>query len=155
MESDLKKLIEEFIQASGFTFNNLDIKLDNDSGSYWISITSNDSRNLIGQNGDNIQALNHLVKRMLETKHGENTPRITIDINDYQKAHVDKIKTTAHMMAERARFFKSKIELEPMNAYERRIVHDFVSKHDDLSSESTGVGPTRRVVIFYKEVSGR
>lgn len=151
MESDLKKLIEEFIQASGFTFNNLDIKLDTNSGSYWISITSNDSRNLIGHNGDNIQALNYLVKRMLETKHGENTPRITIDINDYQKARVDKIKTTAHMMAERARFFKSKIELEPMNAYERRIVHDFVSKHNDLSSESTGTGPSRRVVIFYSE----
>lgn len=149
MESDLKKLIEEFFQASGFTFNNLDISLDTDSGSYWVSINSNDSHHLIGREGESVQAFNHLIKRMLEKKHGENTPRTTIDINNYQKARVDKIKTTAHMMAERARFFKSKIELEPMNAYERRIVHDFVSKHPDLTSESTGVGPTRRVVIFY------
>ncbi len=151
MESDLKQLIEEFIQSSGFGLHNIDVRLDTDSGSYWISVGTPDSHHLIGKNGETIQSLNHLIKRMLEKRLGENTPRVTIDINDYQKARVDKIKTTAHMMAERARFFKSKIELEPMNAYERRIVHDFVSKHPDLASESTGVGPSRRVVIFFKQ----
>lgn len=151
MESDLKKLIEEFIQASGFSVDGVDITIDMDSGSYWIALSSSDSRALIGQNGEHIQALNHLVKRMLETKHKENTPRITIDVNDYQKGRIDKIKTTAHMMAERARFFKSKIELDPMNAYERRIIHDFISKHDDLSSESTGFGKSRRVIISFKQ----
>ena len=55
------------------------------------------------------------------------------------------------MMAERARFFKSRVELDPMNAFERRIVHEYVSQHKDLSSESAGVGKGRRVVISYKE----
>ena len=59
------------------------------------------------------------------------------------------------MMAERVRFFKSPVELEPMNAYERRIVHDFVSKHGDINSESTGVGKSRRVVLSYKGDSAK
>ncbi len=149
-ETDLKNLIQEFFQKSSFDFQSVDVLLDMDSGSYWVSIRSNDSRHLIGKNGETIQTINHLIKRLLEKKHGENTPRITIDINNYQKERVDRIKTMAHMMAERARFFKSRVELEPMNAYERRIVHDFVSKHPDLTSESSGSGPTRHVVIFYK-----
>lgn len=150
-ETELKNLIQEFFQKTSFSFDTLDVTVDLDSGSYRVSIRSNDSRALIGQNGETIQHINHLFKRILEAKHKELAPRVTIDVNDYQKAKNDRIKTVAHMMAERARFFKSKIELEPMNAYERRIVHDFVSKHADLSSESTGVGPSRRVVIFFKQ----
>lgn len=149
-ETDLKNLIQEFLEKTSFSFVDIDVSLDMDDGSYWIAVRTNDSRHLIGQNGEMIQTINHLFKRILEARHKENTPRVTVDINGYQKEHINKIKTTAHMMAERARFFKSKIELEPMNAYERRIVHDFVSKHPDLTSESTGTGPTRRVVIFYK-----
>ncbi len=149
-ETDLKNLIQEFLEKTSFSFVDIDVSLDMDDGSYWIAVRTNDSRHLIGQNGEMIQTINHLFKRILEARHKENTPRVTVDINGYQKEHINKIKTTAHMMAERARFFKSKIELEPMNPYERRIVHDFVSKHPDLTSESTGTGPTRRVVIFYK-----
>lgn len=108
-------------------------------------------KQLIGRNGETIQVINYLIKRILDTKYKENTPHIIIDINDYQKQKIDRIKTMAYMMAERARFFKSKVELEPMNSFERRIVHEFVSKHNDLTSESAGVGPSRRVIISYEE----
>jgi spoIIIJ-associated protein len=151
-ETELQKLIEEFFEKSSFSIDSVSITLDMNDGSYWCAVSSRDSRHLIGKNGEMIQTINHLLRRMVEKKHGETAPRVTIDINNYQKERIDKIKTVAHMMAERARFFKSKIELDPMNAYERRIVHDFISRHPDLSSESTGTGPSRRVVIFYKQV---
>jgi spoIIIJ-associated protein len=150
-ESEIKKHVEEFIQKTGFAFDTVSIELDQDSGSFWIKIASQDARALIGRDGETIQAINFLIKRIFETKAGEQSPRIIIDVNDYQKSRIDRIKTIAYMMAERARFFKSKVELEPMNAFERRIVHDFVSKHEDLASESTGFGQSRRVVISYKE----
>ena len=95
--------------------------------------------------------INYLIKRILDHKYKENTPHIIIDINNYQKEKIERIKTMAYMMAERARFFKSKVELEPMNSFERRIVHEFVSKQSDLISESTGIGSSRRVVLVYKE----
>ena len=61
----------------------------------------------------------------------------------------DNLKTIAHMMAERARYFKSNIELDPMPAFERRIVHIFLETGKDLKTDSEGYGPTRNVVIKY------
>jgi len=52
-------------------------------------------------------------------------------------------------MAERARYFKSSVEVDPMPAFERRIVHEFLSDAIDLKTESTGFGAKRRVVIKY------
>lgn len=151
LENDLKNFIEEFLTKAGFHFDDLNILLDLDSGSYTISIRSNDARHLVGRDGEGLQNINFLLRRMVEKKHGENAPRITLDINGFQKEKSDRIRTVAHMMAERARFFKSSIELEPMNAYERRIVHEYVSKHPDLISESAGIGRMRHVVISFKK----
>ena len=151
IDQDVKNLIEEFIKKTSFDYKDLEVNLDLESGSYWCSVRSIDSHALIGRDGETIQAINYLVKRILEKKYGEETPRVILDINNYQKDRIDRIKTTAYMMAERARFFKSRVELDPMNAFERRIVHEYVSQHKDLSSESAGVGKGRRVVISYKE----
>ena len=151
IDQDLKNLIEEFIKKTSFDYKDLEVNLDLESGSYWCSVRSIDSHALIGRDGETIQAINYLVKRILEKKYGEETPRVILDINNYQKDRIDRMKTTAYMMAERARFFKSRVELDPMNAFERRIVHEYVSQHKDLSSESAGVGKGRRVVISYKE----
>lgn len=151
METEIKKIIEEFLSKTGFDFGDVSSELDMDSGSFWFSLESKDSNYLIGKDGETIQSLNFLLKRFLEKKYKENTPHVTLDINKYQKAKVEKIKTIAHMMSERARFFKSKIELEPMNSFERRIVHEYVSKHADLSSESAGFGKDRHIVISFKK----
>ena len=59
------------------------------------------------------------------------------------------MRAIAHMMAERARYFKSNIEVDPMSAFERRIVHEFLADATDLKTESEGYGPNRRVVIKY------
>lgn len=150
-ESEIKNFLEEFIKKTGFAFSTISVSLDEDSGSYWCSVESSDSKSLIGREGETIQAINYILKRIIENKFKENTPRIILDVNGYQKSRIERIKTIAYMMAERARFFKSKVELEPMNAFERRIVHEFVSKHEDLASESAGIGRNRRVVISYKE----
>lgn len=150
LENEIKNLIEEFLNKGGFSFDEVSVSLDMDAGSYWVSIKSGDSKVLIGRQGETMQAINYLLKRAVENKYKENTPRVIIDVNDYQKTKIDRIKTTAYMMAERARFFKSSVELEPMNAFERRVVHEFISGQDDLESESSGVGRSRRVVIKYK-----
>ncbi|MGH7249994.1 MAG: R3H domain-containing nucleic acid-binding protein, partial [Minisyncoccia bacterium] len=59
------------------------------------------------------------------------------------------IRAVAHMMSERARYFKSNIEVDPMSAFERRVVHEFLSDATDLKTESVGIGRDRRVVIKY------
>ncbi|MDQ5883286.1 MAG: spoIIIJ-associated protein [Patescibacteria group bacterium] len=149
METEIKKIIEELLSKTNFDFTSVSSELDMDSGSIWFLIESKDANHLIGKDGETIQSLNYLVKRFLDKKYKENAPQIIIDVNNYQKLKIEKIKTIAHMMSERARFFKSKIELDPMNSFERRIVHEYVSKQGDLSSESAGFGKDRHIVISF------
>ncbi len=149
METEIKKIIEEFLTKTGFDFTNVSSELDMDSGSFWFKVESPESNLLIGKDGETLQSINFIIKRFLDKKYTDNAPQILIDTANFQKAKIDKIKTIAHMMSERARFFKSKIELDPMNSFERRIVHEYVSKHADLASDSEGLGKERHVVISF------
>lgn len=151
LEIDIKKNIIDFLTKLGLLFDDVEVSVSDDLNSYSVSIKTKESNNLIlGRDGEVLQSINHLFKRFLDNKHKDKEIKVFIDINDFHKSKIEKIKTLAYMMAERARFFKSKVELDPMNAFERRIIHDFISKHDDLVSESTGFGKTRRVVISFK-----
>ena len=124
----------------------------------WFSVEVRDPYHLIGRGGEALFALNHLVRKIIENKNlalplssqervGERS--ILIDINGFQEKRIENIHAIAHMMAERARYFKSNIEVDPMPAFERRIVHEFLSEAQDLKTESTGDGMARRVVIKY------
>jgi len=151
LEHEIKNLVEEFLASTGFHVEKLELTLDMSDGSYTAHMRSNDAHRILGRSGEGLQDLNHLLRRVVEKNAGEQAPRVTVDINGYLRERIERLQTMAHMMAERARFFKSSVELEPMNAYERRIIHDFVSRHSDLLSESTGMGKNRRVVISFKK----
>jgi len=76
---------------------------------------------------------------------------IIVDVNDYQKKRFENIKNLAHMLSERAIFFKSSIEADPMSSFDRRIIHEFLSNKSNVKTESVGEGRERRVVIRYVE----
>ena len=119
-----------------------------------FSIKTEEPYLLLGEDGKTLMALNNLVKKIAEQQSvRENSTPINflIDVNDYQEKRIQDLKTRAHMMAERARFFKSNVELIPMNPYERMIIHSFFSNTPDIKTESTGEGRDRRVVIKYVE----
>jgi spoIIIJ-associated protein len=82
-------------------------------------------------------------------------PRFFIDVNDYRSALSRTISTKASVLAERARSFKSSVEMEPMSAYDRLIVHEFLQGAPNIKTESVGEGRNRRVVIkFIEDISG-
>lgn len=149
METEIKKIIEEFLNKAGFGFKNVSSDVDMNNGTIIFSVESDDSGHLIGKNGENLFNISYIIKRILDKKFPDGFPKINIDVNNYNKTRIEKIKTIAHMMAERARFFKSKVSLDPMNSFERMVVHEYVSGHPDLKSESEGFGPTRHVTISY------
>lgn len=116
----------------------------------WFIIKTADAPLLIGDNGKHISALTHLVKKMYENKFAaEDATKhwFLIDINDYNKKRIEEIKDMARMHAQRVRYFKKDIEMRPMNSYERRIVHSILQEYPDISTQSTGEGMERRVVI--------
>lgn len=149
MNEDLiKKTIEDIFNHTACTISKLEISLED--GMLWCMIDTPDSRFMIGREGETLRSLNHLVRKIIEKgSESEESSKIFIDVNGYQKKRFDSLKTIAHMMAERAKYFKSNIEVDPMPANERRIIHMFLEKIPDIKTESEGYGPNRRVIIKY------
>lgn len=151
---NIQDLIKELIEKTGVATTQITLTEEN-GGSTWFSVEVNEPHFFISREGEALYALNHLIRRILEAKisggEAENnfSNNILIDINGFQKKRVENIRAIAHMMGERARYFKSNIEVDPMSAFERRIVHEFLSNATDLKTESVGLGLTRRVVIKY------
>ncbi len=144
----IKAIIETIFSHTACTITKCDISLED--GMLWFMIETPDSRFMIGREGETLRSLNHLVRKIAEKSSGqEEISNIFIDVNGYQKKRFDSLKTIAHMMAERAKYFKSNIEVDPMPANERRIIHMFLEGIPDIKTESEGYGSNRRVVIKY------
>lgn len=151
-EQDIQNTISEFMNAMEIPFD-VSIKLENDGVTWWVDMTLADGYPFLSHNGEGLISLNHLIKEILRNKFpvAEFHIPIVIDINGFQKKKVDTLKTTAHMMAERARFFKSSVSLDPMSPYDRRIIHEHLSGAKNIKTESEGMGRDRHVVIRYTE----
>ncbi len=105
---------------------------------------------LIGENGQHLAALSHILRKLSENEFKKNNlelVRFFLDINDYQRKKNEDLKNLAKMTAQRVRYFKKEIELDPMTSYERRIIHAILAEHPDITTESVGEGQNRRVVI--------
>jgi spoIIIJ-associated protein len=152
-QEETANLIKELLEKTTVAVNGISVEEEpttpGKSKTTWFSIQVEEPRHFLGRGGEALSALNHLVRRIIETKAPGREDEILIDINDFQKKRVENVRAVAHMMAERARYFKSNIEVDPMPAFERRIVHEFLSEATDLKTESEGVGLSRRVVIKY------
>ncbi|KKQ28537.1 MAG: R3H domain protein [Candidatus Nomurabacteria bacterium GW2011_GWA1_37_20] len=162
-KEQIQNLIKKLIEKTTVKLNEISITEDGPKN-MWVSVTVGEPHFFVSSDGEGLHALNHLVHRIIESKMPKNKKKedislsdasaqsglgIIIDINGFQKKRVENIRAIAHMMSERARYFKSNIEIDPMSAFERRIVHEFLSNATDLKTESTGMGHTRRVVIKY------
>jgi predicted RNA-binding protein Jag len=162
-KAEIQNLIKELIEKTTVKLNNISVTEDGPKN-MWVSVEVSEPHFFIGRDGEGLHALNHLVHRIIEAKNphmsdlGESPKSdmwqqhglgIVVDINGFQKKHIDNVRAIAHMMSERARYFKSNIEVDPMSAFERRIVHEFLSDATDLKTESVGMGNARRVVIKY------
>jgi predicted RNA-binding protein Jag len=164
-KTDIQNLIKELIEKTTIPVSKISIDEDkpttlssNGDKTTWFSVEVNQPHFFWEHEGEALFAINHLVRRIVESKTPEAerlnaSPQeglgILIDINGFQKKRIENIHAIAHMMAERARYFKSNIEVDPMPAFERRIVHEFLSNATDLKTESQGEGFSRRVVIKY------
>lgn len=100
---------------------------------------------LIGYHGDNLQALQILLTG-LKTR-GEGALRLFLDVDGYKASRNQAIIDLANKTAEQAIKIERNIHLDPMSAYERRIVHTTLQDREDVTTESTGEGEKRHVVV--------
>lgn len=152
MNETIEKFLRELLTKAGFVIDDIEISLDGELNTTIFTVKSDDSRLLIGRNGDVLRAVNHLVQRALEkdySLHEIKNNNILVDVNGYHQKKINEIKTKARIVADRARSFKSNVSLDPMSSYDRLVVHSFVSTMPDVETESLGEGPDRHVVIKY------
>lgn len=119
-------------------------------GNIVFTIKTREAGILIGEDGKHLIALSHIAKKMAENKFKKEKMEalpFLLDINDYQIKRIEELRNVARMNAQRVIFFKKEIEMDPMTAYDRRIVHSVLGECPDVKTESIGDGFERRVVI--------
>lgn len=104
---------------------------------------------LIGRHGAVLESLQELVKVLVGQRTGSRC-RVIVDVEDYQKRRRARLVGMAREISRRVQKSGRQEKLEPMNSYERKLVHDVVGKSKGLESESEGEEPERRVVIRRK-----
>jgi spoIIIJ-associated protein len=101
---------------------------------------------LIGRRGATLDALQELVRCAVQ-RQTERRSRVRIDVEGYRARHVEKLRDRCREVIAQVRETGESIRLEPMDAYERKLMHDLVAKSGGVTSSSEGAEPKRRVVI--------
>lgn len=155
----VEETLKDLLNAAGFSYTGI---VRNDvAGQTIFAIQAEDARAIIGMHGDTVYAIDHLVKKIVEQKlpappspeggADEEKIHFLIDVNDYRAKQIKDLQNKALMMAERARSFQYDVELSPMSAYERLIIHTTLQNAPNVKTESQGEGRNRRVVIRYTQ----
>lgn len=117
-----------------------------DEGAAFIDVTGEDLGILIGRRGATLDALQELCRTAVQRK-VRSRARLLVDVEGYRARRKASLIEYATSIAERAKERGTEIELEPMSAYERKIVHDAVAEVEGASSFSEGEEPNRKVVV--------
>ncbi len=116
--------------------------------SYRVEFTGDDLGYLIGRRGDTLDALQHLANYTIN-RGAEGRIRISVDAEDYRQKREESLRRYARKKAQQVLKNRRRITLEPMNAYERHVVHAALQDVENVTTHSTGNEPNRRVVIEY------
>ena len=112
-----------------------------------VNIIGDDLGVLIGRRGETLRDLQFLTRLIVSRKVGE-WPNVVVDVEGYKARRAEALESLARRMADRVRATKQPVVLEPMPAYERRIVHMTLRDDQDVYTESTGEGESRKVQIL-------
>lgn len=141
---DVKKFLENLLTFFGL---NVEVEVSQQGESVVLSVPTSEMNGfLIGHNGETLNAIQYLVSFMARSKDKE-APRYVVDIADYKKQRQERLAVQAKQWAAAVLASGTTMELSPMNASDRRIVHQIVSETEGVSSESVDQGRSRHIVI--------
>lgn len=162
-QDEIKEYIEKFLKNLTVSFDAVEI-IEGEVHPIF-HIKTSDSGVLIGNNGENLRALNYVIRKMVgrknlsdssdnnseeEDSRKDNSKQFLVDVNGYHRRQIQELKNQAKILGERVRLFKSNVEMNPMNAYERMIIHSIFTGDSDIKTESEGEGKFRRVILKYQ-----
>ncbi len=119
-----------------------------DENTYKVELVGEDLGYLIGRRGDTLDAIQHLSNYSIN-RGVEGHIRINVDAEDYRAKREDSLRKYARKKAQQVLKARRRTTLEPMNAYERHVIHSALQDMENITTYSTGTEPNRRVVVEY------
>jgi len=140
----IKKTIEELLSIMHF---NGDVVVDDlQSDDVLFNIQTEHAGFLIGQAGVNLDALQHIARILVNKKNKEPIPFV-LDVNNYRRHRIELLRDLAENAAKQALSEKATLTLQPMSAYERRIIHLALVNKPEVNTKSIGQDLERRIII--------
>lgn len=138
-----KKYLEDMLSFFGL---NTDVHASNDDEVIQLNVPSTHMNGfLIGQRGDNVRSLQFLTSTALKNNNFAYN-RVNVDVADYKKQRADRLRERAEGWVKQVQESGEPIDLQPMNAADRRVVHQLAADYS-LTSESVGQGRDRHIVL--------
>ncbi len=119
-----------------------------DNGGVNVSLSGSGMGAIIGRRGETLDAIQHLTNYVVN-RGSEKHMHISVDAECYRSKREESLTRLAEKMAEKAIKYKRSMALEPMNSYERHVIHTALQNYKGVTTSSTGVEPNRRVVVSY------
>lgn len=145
-KNKLEKFLEEFVQKLN---NEATYKVEIKEKCLYVTINGKDMGNLIGYRGEALYALENILKAMAN-QNSENRVIVRLDIENYKEKRIKTLQEFASKKAKIVEKTGKMITLEPMQAYERKVIHSFLQDNPNVETRSIGQDPRRRIVISKK-----
>lgn len=143
----IKEKLVNILREMGYQAE-VEIQLKQDIPTY--RIYSNNDSLLIGKNGKNLEALQIVLRQIVNTETGINY-KFFLDVSDYKEKNEHHLEVLARRLAREVATTKIEVKMDSMNSYERRIVHNVLTNNKKVYTESVGEEPNRCVVIKPRE----
>lgn len=147
IEENLQNFLKEFFKISNM--NNVNYEIINEVKDVKVDIKGENLNNLIGYRGETLNAiqtiLNRIGNKSLEERH-----RIIIDVAGYREKRIKALEDLAIKVSKTVERKRKSITLEPMSAFERKIIHNKLQENNKVTTHSIGREPNRKVVIELK-----
>jgi spoIIIJ-associated protein len=128
-----KELLDTMLGYLGFVFEIQEQQ--NEAGGLVLQIYTEESRRLIGRDGETLESTQFLLNRLIQAK-DKDAAKVIVDCEHYRSMREDRIVQRVRELAERVRATGRSLQLEPMNSYERRIVHNAFKDDPDVATWS-------------------
>ncbi len=146
VEEKIEQFLKGLLEHMGSTAVPHAVKADENT--YKVELVGEDLGYLIGRRGDTLDAIQHL-SNYAAKKFAEGHIRINVDAEEYREKREDSLRRYARKKAQQVLKARRRTTLEPMNAYERHVIHATLQEMENITTYSTGTEPNRRVVIEY------
>lgn len=149
----LGKLLELMDTPASVTLSD-EFTVEDEEGaisSIGLNIEGEDLGILIGRRGQTMASLQHMVRLIIAHQKQVRIP-IVIDVEGYKRRRCEGLRNLASRLAEQVQLKKIPFTMEPMTAFERRVIHLALADHPSVTTESTGMGEARKVVIMPKNI---